>query len=151
MGLLGLEEFNMKRIAALSLVAIALTATPCHAQILQKLEQGLLGGQQQGMPGQPTEPVLVGTVNLPQGQYMMTNVQSGQAFYVTVQNGQMYFSQPPAPPMMQPGMMPPGQMMPPGSMMPQQQQQPGMGGFLRNVIQKELAPQQQPQQQFPNQ
>jgi len=144
----------MKRVAALSLIAMALTASPCHAQILQKLEQGLLGGQgqQQGMPGQSTQPVLVGTVNLPQGQYMMTNVQSGQAFYVTVQNGQMYFSQSSAPPMMAPGSMAPGQMMPPGQMM-QQQQQPGMGGFFRNglgnIIQKELAPQQQ--QQFPNQ
>ena len=146
----------MKRVAALSLIAIAFTATPVHGQLLQKLEQGLLGGQQQGMPGQQTQPVLVGTVNLPQGQYMMTNVQTGQAFYVMVQNGQMYFSQPPAPPMMAPGQMmgQPGSMMPPGQMM-QQQQQPGMGGFLRNglggILQKELAPQQQQQQQFPNQ
>lgn len=122
----------MKRFAAVSLVALVLVAIPCQAQFLKTLEKDLLNGQgqqqQQGnMPGQQGPGSLVGNVNLPPGQYMMTNVQTGQAFYVSVQNGQMFLSSPPP------------QMMAPGQGMMQQQQRGGFGNFLRN----ELAPQQQ--------
>ncbi len=61
--------------------------------------RGNVGGQQGGgMFGQQAGATLVGNVNLPQGQYVMTNMQTSQAFYVTVQNGQMFLtSQPGAP------------------------------------------------------
>jgi hypothetical protein len=155
--------------AAVSLSAIFTAASPCQGQLLKQLEQGLMGGQGQGqqqglMPGQQAGGMygqqngsmfgqqaggmfgqqagatLVGNVNLPQGQYVMTNMQTSQAFYVTVQNGQMFLtSQPGAP-----------QAMPSGQMMPQQQG--GMGGLgglgrlLKNELQQQQAPQQIPTQ-----
>jgi hypothetical protein len=136
-----LKEFNMKRyVAAVFLVALAFAGTPSSAQLLQKLEQGLMGGQGQGlqqgmMPGQ--QPQMLGNVNLPPGQYMMTNVQTGQAFYVMIQNGQMFLTRQQMAP----------QMMAPGQGMMQQQGGPGGlmngGGGLGNFLKNEL--EQQPQ------
>ena len=140
--------------AVMTLSAVILAASPCQAQFLKQIEQGLLGGQGQGqqqgamfghqpgaMYGQQSGANLVGNVNLPPAQYMMTNVQTGQAFYVVVQNGQMFLTG-------QPGA---GQTMAPGGMM--QGQQGGLGG-LGSFLKNELAPQQgqqQLQQQIPNQ
>lgn len=140
----------MKRYAALALVAFAFAAIPCRGQILQKLEQGLLGGQgqqgllpgqqgslpgQQGLlPGQAAPPQLVGNVNLPPGQYMMTNVQSGQAFYVSVQNGQMYLSGSQGASGPNQGLMPPVR----------------HGGLLNGGFGKILQNELQPPQQMPN-
>jgi hypothetical protein len=134
-----LKELKMKRFAAASLFALILVAIPCQAQFLKSLEKDLLGGQgqaqQQGaVPGQQGQPSLIGNVNLPPGQYMMTNVQTGQAFYVSVQAGQMFLSGPPA----SQQMMAPGQGMM-QQQQPMQQQRGGFGNFLRN----EVAPQQQ--------
>ena len=132
----------MKRFAAVSFFAFVLVAVPCQAQFLKTLEKDLLGGQgqaqQQGaVPGQQGQGSLIGNVNIPPGQYMMTNVQTGQAFYVLVQAGQMFLSGPPA----SPQMMAPGQGM--MQQQPQQQQGGGFGNFLRNQL--------APQQQVPNQ
>lgn len=139
----------MKRYAAVALVALAMAGTPCHAQFLQKLQDTLIGGQGQGqqqgmMPGQQSN--LLGNVNLPPGQYMMTNVQSGQAFYVAVQNGQMFLTSPgqQGAPQMMPGQ---GMFQQPGQGMLPQQGQGGMGGLIKNglgnFLQNQLAPQQQ--------
>jgi hypothetical protein len=166
--------------AAVSLSAVIVAASPCQAQLLKQLEQGLLGGQGQGqqqgiMPGQQpggmygqqtggmygqqtggmygqqtgalfgqqSGNTLVGNVNLPPAQYMMTNLQTNEAFYVTVQNGQMFLSGQPGTP----------QAMAPGQMM--QQQQGGMGGLmtggLGKFLKNELQQQQQAPQQIPNQ
>jgi len=125
-----LKEFAMKRTVALSLVALIFIGIPCQAQILKHLEQDLMGGQGQTQ----VQAQLVGNVNLPPGQYMMTNVQTGQGFYVTVQNGQMYLSA-------QQGTQ---QMMAPGQ---QGGMQRGTGGGFGNFLKNELTP----QQQFPNQ
>jgi len=78
--------------AGLSIAAAGVSMAPCQAQFLKTLENSLLGGQnaQQGTGFNQPQLSLVGTVNLPPAQYMMTNVQTGQAFYVTVQNGQMF-------------------------------------------------------------
>jgi hypothetical protein len=143
----------MKRYAAGILVVVAMAALvmPCQAQFLKKLEQNILGGQGQGQgPGGLQQPTLVGNVNLPPGQYMMTNVQTGQGFYVAIQAGQMYLTS--GQQQMAPQMMAPGQ----GYMQPQQG---GAGGLVRNFLRNELAPQQQglpqqqmqPMQQFPGQ
>jgi hypothetical protein len=122
----------MKRSIALLLLALGFIATPCQAQFFKKLEQDLMGGQN---PGQTqVQAQLVGNVNLPPGQYMMTNVQTGQGFYVVVQNGQMFLS---------------GQQGIPQTIAPGQGaiQQQGTGGGFGNFLKNELAP----QQQFPNQ
>ncbi len=155
----------MKRYAAMALLALVFAAAPVQAQFLKKLEQEFMGaqgqGQQQGiipgqriipgqgmmpgqslMPAQPAQSTVVGNVNLPPGQYMMTNTQTGQAFYVAVQNGQMYMS----------GTTQQGtQMMAPGQSMMQPQQAPsGMGGMIKgglgSFLKNELAPQQVPGQ-----
>ena len=150
----------MKRLAitcmatAVSLTTVFGAASPCHGQLFKQLEQGLLGGQGQGqqqgfMPGQQNGGMfgqqagatLVGNVNLPPAQYMMTNVQTGQAFYVTVQGGQMYLTgQPGAPQAMSPGQM----------MQPPQGGLGGIGNFLKNELQGQQGQQQIPQQ-FPGQ
>ena len=126
----------MKRYAAMLVLALVLVGVPCQAQFLKQLENSLLGGQQPGQQQGMTS--LVGNVNLPPGQYMMTNVQTGQAFYVVVQNGQMFLTGQPV----QQQMMVPG----PGMMQQQQQQQGGMGGLLNgglgNFLKNGLAPQQ---------
>jgi len=124
----------MKRYAVGILVALVCATAPSQAQFLKKLEQDLMGGQQQGlMPGQQAQATVVGNVNLPPGQYLMTNVQTGQAFYVSVQNGQMFLTGQPAPTMLAPGQ---------GMM--QQQQPAGTGGFMQgglgNLLKKELGP-----------
>jgi hypothetical protein len=132
----------MKRYIAVSLVALAFGGVPCSAQLLQKLEQGLMAGQgQQGMmPGQQAQATMIGNVNLPPGQYMMTNVQTGQAFYVAIQNGQMFLT----------GQQVAPQMMAPGQGMMMQQQQGGAGGLMNgglgNFLKNELAPQRNPGQ-----
>lgn len=149
----------MKRYLAVALVALFFSGVPCQAQFLQNLEKGLLGGQGQG---QQPQPVVVGNVNLPPGQYLMTNVQSGQAFYVAVQNGQMFLTGQPAPPQMmapgqgymqQPGqvMMQPQQMMAPGQGMMQPQQPSGMGGLIERGLGGFLKNEMAPQQQVPGQ
>jgi hypothetical protein len=160
--------------AVVSLSAVFLAVSPCQAQLLKQLEQGLMGGQQGQLPGamagqqgqipgamfgqqqggmfgqqqgsmfgQQAGATLVGNVNLPPAQYLMTNLQTNQAFYVTVQNGQMYLTG-------QPGG---AQTMMPGQGM-MQQQQGGMGGLMNGGLGKflknELQPQ-QGQQQLPNQ
>jgi len=125
-----LKEFAMKRSIALSLVALIFIGIPCQAQIFKKLEQDLMGGQSQGQT--QVQAQLIGNVNLPPGQYMMTNVQTGQGFYVVVQNGQMFLSGQQATPQ---GMMPPGQ----GGM------QQGAGGGFGNFLKNEFTPQQQQQ------
>jgi hypothetical protein len=167
-----LKEINMKRYAVLfpvvlaSMVSLLLPTIPCQAQLLQKLEQGLMGSQGQGqggMFGQQSQQTLLGNVNLPAAQYMMTNVQTGQAFYVTVQNGQMYMTGQAAQQGMMPGQgmmqgqgMIPGQgmMSGQGMMNGMQQQQGGMGGIMNGglggFLKKELSGQ-QGQQQMPNQ
>ena len=129
----------MKRYAAMALLALVFVATPCQAQFLKKLEQQFIGGQGQGqqqgmMPGQQAQ--VVGNVNLPPGQYMMTNVQTGQGFYVVVQNGQMFLT----------GSQSTPQMMAPGQGM--MQQQGGMGGLggLGGLLKNGLSPQQGPGQ-----
>ena len=102
---------------------------------------GMLGQQGGGMFGQQSGTTLLGTVNLPPAQYVMTNMQTSQAFYVTVQNGQMFLTGQPGAP----------QAMGPGQMM---QQQGGMGGmmnsglgkFLKNELNQQQAPQQIPNQ-----
>jgi hypothetical protein len=130
-------------------MSLILAAMPSSAQFLKKLEQELVGGQQQ--TGQPAQPTLLGTVNLPPGQYLMTNVQSGQAFYVLVQGGQMYLSNQAVQQPQQQGFLPgvlPGQGLMPGQngqgLPPGQQQQGGMGGFvergLGNFLKNEIAP-----------
>jgi hypothetical protein len=128
-----LKEFAMNRSVALSLVALIFIGIPCQAQILKHLEQDLMGGQNQGQT--QVQAQLVGNVNLPPGQYMMTNVQTGQGFYVVVQNGQMYLS----------GQQGTQQMMAPGQ---QGGMQRGTGGGFGNFLKNEFTPQ---QQQFPNQ
>src|SRR5579885_805099 len=74
--------------------AVIFAGIPCQAQFLQKLEQGLLGGQGQtqgiAAPGQPAPASLIGNVNLPPGQYTLTNVQSGQGMVVVGEKGQLY-------------------------------------------------------------
>jgi hypothetical protein len=136
------EELEMKRYVVMSLAALLFLASPGQAQLLQKLEQGLMGGQQQ----QGMRPGFIGNVNLPPGQYMLTNTQTGQALCVAVQNGQMFMQQ------SSPQMMAPGQGM--------MQQQPGMfgggggggiGNFLKNGFNPQQQQQQQMQQQFPGQ
>lgn len=127
----------MKRHAALILLAILFAAAPCQAQFLKKLEQEFMG---QGQQQQAVQPSVIGNVNLPPGQYLMTNTQSGQAFYVIVQNGQMFLTgQPGQTPVMTPAL--PQQQQ-------QQQQQGGFGGMLKNglgnFLKNELTPQQTP-------
>jgi|GEM_PF-1121399 hypothetical protein len=147
------KELNMKRYAvmslaaALSVVAASISMAPCQAQFLKTLQDSLLGGQaaqqQANSLGQP-QLTLVGTVNLPPAQYMMTNVQTGQGFYVTVQNGQMFLG---------------GQQVAPQNLVPNQtaipqQQTGGFGGMVKNglgnFLQNQIAPQ-QGQQLVPNQ
>ncbi|MBS1994569.1 MAG: hypothetical protein JSS86_22370 [Cyanobacteria bacterium SZAS LIN-2] len=136
----------------ISLLAIAAAASPCQAQFMKQLGQELLGGQGQNqlpgvLPGQQNtagfgqmqSANLVGTVNLPQGQYMMTNLQTNQAFYVTVQNGQMFFSNGGDQSMQQ--TMPGTQALP--------QQQGGLGGLVKNGLGSFLNNQLQKQQQPP--
>src|SRR5262249_30319661 len=120
--------------------------------------QELVGGQQQQQPAPQAQPTLIGNVNLPAGQYLMTNVQTSQAFYVVVQGGQMYLSSQPAAqgqgllqgagqgviPGVGQGVIPGvGQGLIPGQQ-PQQQQQGGVGGFvergLGNFLKNELSP-----------
>jgi hypothetical protein len=127
----------MKRYAALTLLVFVLAAVPCQAQFLKKLgEEFLNQGQQQGaMPGQ--QPTMIGNVNLPPGQYMMTNVQTGAAFYVVVQNGQMYLIGTAQQQMMNSGQ---------GLLQQgQTQQQGGLGGMIKgglgNFLKNELTPQ----------
>lgn len=162
-------------VAIASIVALGFAAAPCQAQLLKKLEQGLLGGQNQmgglgqmngqgnisGQGNMNGQASLVGTVNLPPGQYMMSNVQTGQAFSVFVQNGQMYLNGQaqqglaPGQSMIQqlPGMIP--GMQQPNGMMPQQGGlKQGFGNFLKNELMQQQMQQQtqQPmQQQIPNQ
>ncbi len=126
----------MRRFAAVAVLTLIIVALPCQAQFLKKLEQDLIGGQnQQGlMPGQQPQAVMVGNVNLPPGQYIMTNTQTGQAFYVAVQNGQMFLT----------NNQPSQQMIAPGQGMYQQQGQTGGLGGLGNIIRNELAPRQNP-------
>ena len=100
---------------------------------MKKLTDSLIGQDQGMMNGQPS---LIGNVNLPPGQYMMTNVQTGHAFYVQVQNGQMFLSAQPAQTQQQYSQ---GQNM----------QQSGKG-LIKNLIRNQLAPQPQ-QQQVPYQ
>lgn len=137
----------------LSLIIVLLVAAPCHAQLLKKLEQELMQGQQggmgQNMMGGGGTPA--GQTTLPPGQYMMTNMQTGQGFYVMVQNGgQMYVSQ--AKNGQQQGMMGGASQMMGGQsqMMPgqypmQQQSGSGVGGMMKNFLKNELSPQGQPQ------
>jgi len=147
----------MKRHAVASIAGVisllALAAVPCQAQFMKQLGQELLGGQNQnqlpGMPGQQNtagfgqaglgqmqSANLVGTVNLPQGQYMMTNLATNQAFYVTVQNGQMFFSNDQS-----------AQQTLPGTQ-GLQQQPGGIGGMVKNGLGSFLKNQlQQPQPQ----
>jgi len=135
-------------IAGVSLLAVAAIGSPCQAQFMKQLGQELLGGQgqnplgqQAGQPGamgfgQNQTANFVGNVNLPQGQYMMTNLQTNQAFYVTVQSGQMYFSADPNAQQVLPG----GQAL--------QQQPAGIGGMVKNGLGSFLKNQlQQPQPQ----
>ncbi len=139
----------MSLAAALSVVASGVTMAPCQAQFLKTLQDSLLGGQnaQQGTGFNQPQMSLVGTVNLPPAQYMMTNVQTGQAFYVTVQNGQMFLGN---------QQVAPQNFMPNQNMAPQQsgQQQGGLGGMVKNglgsFLQNQMAPQ-QGQQLAPNQ
>jgi hypothetical protein len=126
-----LKEIAMKRSVALSLVALIFIGIPCQAQMFKKLEQDLMGGQNQGQT--QVQAQLVGNVNLPPGQYMMTNVQTGQGFYVLVQNGQMFLS----------GQQGTQQMMAPGQGGMQQGAGGGFGNFLKNEFTQ--------QQQTPNQ
>jgi len=134
----------------ISLLAIAAIGSPCQAQFMKQLGQELLGGQGQGqLPGmqngqlggiglgQNQNASFVGNVNLPQGQYMMTNLQTNQAFYVTVQSGQMFFS---ADPNAAQQLVPGAQGLP--------QQQGGIGGMVKNGLGSFLKNQmQQPQPQ----
>ncbi len=108
-------------------------ALPCQAQFLKQLKDNLVNQAQQQAPGAQQ---LIGNVNLPAGQYMMTNVQSGQAFYVFVQNGQMFLNNQPQQQL-------------------QQTQQPAVPGqtmtesgkgMLKNFLRNQLTPQTQPQQ-----
>jgi hypothetical protein len=147
------KEQYMKRYLAISLAvgALIFAIAPSQAQFLKDLQQNFLGGgQQQGqMPGQfgggvQQQNAFIGNVNLPPGQYMMSNVQTGQAFYVLVDNGQMYLSGQPG------GQQPlaPGQ----GGLFQQpQQQQGGVGGMLKEGLGNFLKNQIAPQQQVPNQ
>lgn len=126
----------MKRNVILLLVVAFFCAIPCQAQFMKQLKDSLIGqGQQQG------QPTLLGNVNLPPGQYMMTNVQTGNAFYVVVQSGQMYLSGQPAQNQ---------QLMAPVGGTTQQ----GTGGMIKeglgNFLRNQIAPQQQ-QQQVPYQ
>ena len=141
----------MKRHAIASIAGVvtllALAAVPCQAQFMKQLGQELLGGQnqnQQGLLGQQNTAGfgqmqtanLVGNVNLPQGQYMMTNLATNQAFYVTVQNGQMFFSNDQS-----------AQQTLPGAQ-GLQQQPAGIGGMVKNGLGSFLKNQlQQPQPQ----
>jgi hypothetical protein len=140
---------------SLALVAAVLAVAPGNAQFLQKLEQGLIGGQgqapgyngsgqQQMPPGyngsgqQQLQPMFVGNVNLPPGQYMMSNVQTGQAFYVSVQGGQMYMSnQADSQQTFSPNQ---------GLLQPQQG---GVGGLIKSGLGSFLKNQMTPQQQAP--
>lgn len=133
---------------AMSVLALLIVAIPCaNAQILKKLEQELMSGQQgQGgyMSGQQGQ-TPAGNTTLPPGQYMMTNLATQQGFYVIVNNnGQMFLSQPPSTGQMQ---MQGQQMMMPGQQGYMPQQQGGVGGMMKgglgNFLKKELAPQQQ--------
>ncbi|MCA9816894.1 MAG: hypothetical protein H6677_16790 [Candidatus Obscuribacterales bacterium] len=127
----------MKRSVVVLLIVSFFAAVPCQAQFMKTLKDSLIGSQQQQqMAAQPT---LIGNVNLPPGDYMMTNVQSGQAFYVAVQNGQMYLTNQQVQtqqnqPIYQPG---------------QSAGQTGKG-ILQNLIRNQLTPQTQ-QQQVPYQ
>lgn len=125
----------MKRNVILLLVVTFFCAMPCRAQFMKQLKDSLVGqGQQQQQQQAPT---ILGNVNLPPGQYMMTNVQTGNAFYVFVQNGQMFLSGPPAQSQQQ--MMAPAAGTTPqstGGMIKE-----GLGNFLKN----QLSPQQQQQ------
>jgi hypothetical protein len=140
----------------ISLLAAAVAASPVQAQLMKQIEQGLLGGQSQNqmsgmLPGQQNSAGfgqtqnanLVGNVNLPQGQYLMTNVQTNQAFYVMVQNGQMYLSGDPNVQSAVPGV----QTVPP--------QQGGIGGLMKggfgNLLKNEWQQRQQQQQAIPGQ
>ena len=118
----------MKRFPALVVLAIALAALPCQAQFLKKIEQELIGGPgtgQQGLlPGQQPQATLIGNVNLPPGQYIVTNTQTGQAFYIAIQNGQVFLT----------SQQPSQQMLAPGQGV---QQQGGLGGF-GNMIRNEF-------------
>lgn len=143
----------MKRYAAAIASASLLATAPAHAQLLEKLEQSLLGGQGQGqqqvlgqgqqqnfMPGTSSPSAVIGNVNLPPGQYMLSNVQTGQAFYVVIQNGQMSLTGPPG-----------GQQFA-GNQQGyfQQPQQSGVGGMIRSglgsFLKNQLVPQQAPGQ-----
>ena len=123
--------------AALSVAVAGIFGAPCQAQFLKNLQDSLLGGSaaQQQANG-VAQPQLVGQVNLPPAQYMMTNVTTGQAFYVTVQNGQMYLG----------GQQTAPQVMPGQTVIPQQQGG-GFGGMVKNglgnFLQNQITPQQQ--------
>lgn len=78
----------MNRYAVLVALAFVAATTPSQAQLLKKLEQGLLGGQQQnmgqqgyvqGMPGQimPGQPGYVQPGNIQQGNIQPGIVQQG--------------------------------------------------------------------------
>ncbi|CAN5537875.1 hypothetical protein BH11CYA1_BH11CYA1_14800 [soil metagenome] len=131
--------------AALSVAAAGLSMAPCQAQFLKNLQDSLLGGQaaqQQANSFAQPQQTLVGTVNLPPAQYMMTNVQTGQGFYVTVQNGQMFLG----------GQQVAPQAVVPSQVAPVQPQSGGFGGMVKNglgsFLQNQIAPQ---QQAIPNQ
>ncbi|MBK9144484.1 MAG: hypothetical protein IPM23_18495 [Candidatus Melainabacteria bacterium] len=124
----------MKRNVILLLVVAFFCAMPCRAQFMKQLKDTLVGQGQQQLNQQPS---LLGNVNLPPGQYMMTNVQTGNAFYVFVQNGQMFLSG--GPPAQNQQMMAPAAGTTPqstGGMIKE-----GLGNFLKNQI----SPQQQQQ------
>ena len=138
----------MKRLAVFALVAFMLAVPACQAQFLKKLGQELLQGNS-AMPGQNGGGLAgtpAGSTNLPPGQYMMTNMNTGQGFYIMVDNqGQMYASQPQAGQTM-PGQFGAGAVMPGQQTMPgqfgagQQQQQGGVGGFMKNLLKDQLMP-----------
>jgi hypothetical protein len=133
----------MKRYAVLALLGVLAVAVPCQAQFLKKLEQDFLGGLGQSMAPQQ-QPTLIGNVNLPPGQYVVTNTQTGQAFYVFIQNQQMYLTGSQASPQMMPGQR---------GLQPNLMQPPSMGGFIQGgnwkdrVLRNELLG---PQQQSPS-
>ncbi len=140
----------MSLAAALAVTTAGISTAPCQAQFLKTLQDSLLGGQnaQQGTAFNQPQLSLVGTVNLPPAQYMMTNVQTGQGFYVTVQNGQMFLGN---------QQVAPQNFMPNQTVAPQQpvqQQTGGFGGMVKNglgsFLQNQIAPQ-QGQQVVPNQ
>lgn len=126
----------MTRHGVAALVALVFACAPCRAQLLQKLEQNLLNGQNSAAGLQARRAAimqrqqgLIGNVNMQPGKYMITNAQTGQSFYVTVHNGRMFFSgNAGAPPMMAP---------PQTSMMPQAQRYfvPAAQGMMQPPVQ----------------